>query len=440
MKDRTLFWLSAFIVLQHLLLLAFFSPIYEPDSLSYAAIARTLADTGVFDASTRLPGYPALLAFFYRLSGPGDMPVVVLQHLLGLALYFMFLPLLPGRRAKIFFALFVLFDLLFTSYQHALLPETIFAFLLCAAAVEFRKYADTRKGAHILACGALLAAGIFMKPVLKFFPFPIALLLLLERRPFRRKLASAALLLCIPLLSVWAWSCRNYVRSGSFALLPFDSVHFAGRFVTHLEFPEDSFSRRAFLDKIASEPPGTPIEQRRRLVAPVVAELKKDGKRTDAQINAEFSRIAKLSILRHPFIYAKETLIEAFYFFFSAHNLYAKHALKDKLLFSVKDGLREGRYGAVLLKVGVSLHPLYWLLLLLAVYFTVYNRRAVLSGGDPFLGFSYAAIFYITALSCMVNEGLSRYRMPLQPFMILMAAQALERLLPGRPEQGGARK
>lgn len=439
MKDRTLFWLSAFIILQHLLFLAFFSPIYEPDSLFYAEIARNLAATGVFDAPTRLPGYPALLALSYRLFGPGDMPVVILQHLLGLALYFMFLPLLPGRRAKIFFALFVFFDLLFTSYQHAILPETVFAFLLCAAAVEFRKYADTRKSAHILACGALLAAGLFMKPVLKLFPYLVALLLLLERRPFRQKLASAALLLCIPLLSGWAWSYRNYARSGSFALLPFGSVHFAGRFVTHLEFPEGSFSRQAFLDKIASEPPGTPIEQRRRLVAPVAAELKKDGY-TDEQINAEFSRITKLSILRHPFIYAKETLVEVFYFFFSAHNLYAKYALKDKLLFSVKDGLREGRYGAVLLKVGVSLHPLYWLMLLLAVYFTVNNGRAALSGGDPFLSFSYAAIFYITALSCMINEGLSRYRMPLQPFMILMAAQALERLLPGRPEQGGALK
>ncbi|MBI4801359.1 MAG: glycosyltransferase family 39 protein [Elusimicrobia bacterium] len=427
-RDKTLLWLAAIIIAQHLLFLAFFPPILEPDSVSYISLGRQLADTFSFESGRRLPGYPALLALCYGLFGQSQMPVVIFQHLLGLAIYFMFLPLVPGRRAKIFFSSFVFCDILFTSYQHALLPETVFAFLLCAAGFEFRNYATTGKGLHLLLCGTLLAAGTFMKPVLKLFPFLILLLLLAGRRTTRQKLAASALFLCVPLLSVWAWSYNNYRHKGVFALLPFESVHYVGRFVTHLEFPEGSFARRAFLDKIAAFPPSMPIEAQRRLAASVIAELKQEKNLNDGEINAEFVRIAKLSMLRHPFIYAKETLIEAFYFFFSAHNLYAKYALKDRLLFSVKDGLRNRQYLSVLLKVGVSLHPLYWLMFLLAVYFTVCNWRAIISGSNPLLNYAYAAIFYITALSCLVNEGLSRYRMPLQPFMILMATLALERL------------
>lgn len=440
MKDKALFWLTALLIAQHLFFLAVFSPILEPDSVQYVELGRRLAGAFAFDSNTRLPGYPALLGLCYAVFGQSDLPVIILQHLLGLALYFMFLALVPGRKAKIFFSLFTFLDLMSASYQHTILPESVFAFLLCAAAFEFRNYADTRKGFHLLLCGALLAAGIFMKPVLKLFPFLAALPLLLECRPLRSKLGAAALLLCVPLLSVWGWSWRNQVRQGVFALLPFESVHYVGRFVTHLEFPEGSFARRAFLDQAAAQPPSMPIERKRRLAEAVIAELKKDGKYNDAQINAEFGKIAKLSILRHPFIFAKETAVEAFYFFFSAHNLYAKYGLKDKLIISVKDGLRSGQYGAVLLKAAVSLHPLYWLIFLLAVYFSVYSWRPILSGTDPFLSFTCLAIFYIAALSCLVNEGLSRYRMPLEPFMLLMAAQALEHLLARPAENGGAAK
>ena len=439
MKDRALLWASALIIAQHLFFIAVFSPVFEPDSVYYAELGRTLASTLSFDSTVRLPGYPAILALSYRFFGPGDLPVVIFQHLLGLTSFFVLLQLVPGRRPKLLFSAFVFCDLLYTSYQHAILPEAVFAFLLCMSGIEFHKYVKTRSWPRLLACGAYIAAGIFMKPVLKFFPALVLLLLALENRTLRQKLTAACLLLAIPLLAMGGWSLHNYRQKGVFALLPFESVHYVGRFVTHIEFPEGSLAREPFLRRIAAFPPGTPIEVRRRLARDVIAEMKAGGMK-DADINKEFAGVTKLSVLRHPFIYAKETLTEMFYFFFSAHNLYAKHSLKDFLPVSVREAIRAGDWGKVFLKVALSLHPLYWLLFLLSIYFTALNWRQAVSGSAPLLSYAYAAIFYIASISCLVNEGLARYRLPLQPFMIFMAALALDRLLPGRTEEGEALK
>jgi len=436
MKDRTLLWVSALIVAQHLLFLAVFAPIVEPDSVSYIALGRQLAATFSFDSTVRLPGYPALLALFYRLFGQSQFPVIVFQHLLGIAVYLALLPLLPGKRAKVIFAGFTFCDLLYTSYQHAILPEAAFASLLCLAALEFHNYVKSRGKLHLLACGACIAAGLFMKPVLKLFPLFVAALLVLERRTVREKFSAACLFLALPLLTMGAWSLHNYYTKGAFALLPFESVHYVGRFVTHIEFPEGSLAREPFLKRMAADAPGTPIEVRRRLARDVIAEMKASGM-TDAEINKQFAGVAKLSVLRHPFIFAKETFTEMFYFFFSAHNLYAKHSLGNYLPVSAREAIRDRQWGKLFLKVALSLHPLYWLFFLLSAWFIALNWRRVLSGEIPFLSFGWAAIFYITAISSMMNEGLARYRMPLQPFMIFMAALAvsdfLEKRAGGRP-------
>lgn len=423
MKNSKLLFLVLLIAAQHLFFLLYFAPILEPDSGGYTALGRALAAGLGYDSTQRLPGYPAFLAVFYYLFGGSDLPAVIFQHLLGFAVYLAGLRLLPDSRQKIVFSVLFFCDLLYASYQHALLAEALFSFLLFMSALEFRNYGRTARPAHLLACGALVTAGIFVKPVLKLFPLVALGLLLAESRP--RFLKAAAVFLAVPLLGLGLWSWRNYVQRGAFALLPFESLHYAGRVMSHIEFPEPSLAKEVFLRNMGPDPvPMKPIERRGKIINATIAELRARGL-SEAQINGEFKQIYKLSILRHPFVFARETATEGFYFFFSAHNLYAKHGLQGKLPFSVSEAFRKGDYAGVFMKLAVSLHPFYWLLFLLTALFAATRWREVLSGGASFEAYGLALIAYIGGVTCIANEGLANYRYPLQPFMLYFSALAL---------------
>jgi hypothetical protein len=423
MKNKTLLFLVLLIAAQHLFFLLYFAPLLEPDSGGYAALGRALAAGLGYDSTQRLPGYPAFLAVFYYFFGGSNLPAVIFQHLLGFAVYLTGLRLLPESRQKTIFSVLFLCDLLYASYQHAILAEALFSFLLFLSAVEFGNYGRTAKPAHLLACGALVTAGIFVKPVLKLFPLVALGLLLLANRP--RFLKAAGVFLAVPLLGLGLWSWRNYVQRGAFALLPFESLHYAGRVLSHIEFPENSLSKEVFLRHMGPGPvPMKPIELRGKIINATIAELRAQGL-SEEQINSEFKQVYKLSILRHPFVFAKETATEGFYFFFSAHNLYAKNALQGKLPFSVSEAFKKGDYAGLFMKVIVSLHPFYWLLFLLTVFFAASRWRDLLAGGASFEIYGLALIAYISGVTCVANEGLANYRYPLQPFMLYFSALAL---------------
>ena len=437
MKNKPL--LTAFLLLaaQQLAFLLFFPPFTEPDSATYIAVAQQYLHTGSLAADARLPGYPALLALSYSVFGPGGLPVVIFQHLLGLLLWYALVRMLePGRQRLIFSGLYFC-DLLYNSYQHAILADFVFSFLICMSAWAAWRYARDSRLRWTALCGLFVAMGVMTKPVLRLFPFFALPFFLLHRQAWGRRLAAAGLFLAGPLLAMNLWSLRNYLHEGYYALLPLESYHYVGRIVNHIEFPENSAARPYFQ---ASMPEGRlPRDRKAPVVHAVVAAMTADGV-PPAVMDREFRQIFRLSILRRPFSYLRESALELFYFFFSAHNLYAKYGLEGRLPVSAGDAWRSGDYGGLLLKLAVSMHPFYWLVFALFAWFTAVNARALLAGGDFFLLYSYSLILYIALVSSMANEGLARYRAAIQPLMLYAAAVMLARLLPGRGgADGGAR-
>ncbi len=434
MKNKPL--LTAFLLLaaQQLFFLLAFAPFTEPDSAGYVSVALQFLGAGGLGAESRLPGYPAFLSFFYLLFGQTDLPVIIAQHVLGLVLWFALVRTLETDRQKLIFSGLYFCDLLFNSYQHAILSDFFFSLLLCLSAWAAWLYGRDGRRRWLLLCGLFIAAGTLTKPALRLYPFFALPFFLLDRRPLGRRLAAAGLFLAAPLLAMNLWSLRNYLDKGYYALLPLESYHYIGRVVNHLEFPEGSAAKPYFL---ANLPEGRAArDQKAPVVHAAVAAMKAAGVPAET-MDGEFRRIFRLSILRRPFAYMKESAVELFYFFFSAHNLYAKFGLADRLPVSAESGLRSGQLGAVLLKVAVSMHPFYWLVFALLAWFTAVNARLLLSGGNFFLAYSYSLIFYIALVSSMANEGLARYRLAIQPLMLVIAALALARLFPGRADGGG---
>ena len=430
MRNKPL--LTAFLLLaaQQVLFLIFFAPITEPDSAGYINMASGLLSSGSFQSEHRLPVYPSFLAFFYLLFGQTNLPIVIFQHLLGLVVWLLFIKVLETDRQRLVFSALYFCDLLYNSYQHAILSDFFFSFLLCLSVWLAWLYHRAGKPVFLFLCGLLLGLGILTKPALKFFPFFILPVLLTGRRPLGRRLAAAAVFLAAPLLVVNLWSFRNYLVQDRFSLLPMESYHYIGRVVNHIEFPEGSVTKDFFMKYLQERP--VPRDRKAAVVHAAAADMKAAGLNSSS-LDPEFRSIFRLSILRHPFAYMKESGVELFYFFFSAHNLYAKTALKDRLPVSVEKGLRSDRIGATLLKIVVSLHPFYWMLFALLVWFTGVNLGRLFLERDFFLLYVYGLITYIALVSSMANEGLARYRCAIQPLLLYISALALSRIFPGHP-------
>jgi len=427
MKNKILLYLFGLILLQNLLFIAFFPPVIEPDSNLYIEIAQNIVSNHDFNNTLRLPGYPMFLAGIYKIFGQNNLAVIIFQHILGIIVYLLIITMLPADKHRIVFSVLYFFDILYNSYQHAIMPNSLFSFLLCISAYLIWLYQKYQKHIYLLLCGLSIALGIFVKPVLMYFPFIAILLLFIDKKNIKEKLISGIFLVIFPLLFVNIWSLKNYSQKGYFSLLPFESFHYIGRIVNHIEFPEKSITKDAFSKYIVHKPIARKFKS--SVIYETISDLKKEKYLNDAEIDKEFKQIFKISILRHPFVYIKESSIELFYFFFSAHNLYAKYSIQGKIPFSVAEGIQNKQLLPVLLKTIVSMHPFYWLMFFLLIYFVIFNIKKILMERDIFLLYVFAVIFYITAVTCAVNEGLASYRCDIQPFMLFIATYSILKLL-----------
>lgn len=416
------------LAVQQLAFLLLFAPVREPDSGSFITVAEQAVATGSFSAETRLPGYPAFLAAVYSVFGPADLPVAVVQHLLGLLLWYLLARRLESRRQQAFFAGLFALDLLYSSYQHAILSDFLFSVLLCFSALAAGRRKGELRPSDALLAGFFAALALLTKPALKFFPVFILPFFFAAPGPFKARLKFAAAFLALPLLAANLWCLRNYRETGRYALLPMETYHYIGRVATHMEFPPGSVTEPFFR---AQMPGGRAHrDQRSEIAHRAEAEMRQAGIDT-ATLDSEFAAIFRLSILRRPFTYLRESLAEVLYFFLSAHNLYAKHGLGDRLPVSAREALRDRNYGGLFLKLAASLHPFYWAVAGLFFWFCGANWRRLRAEGDLLFLYSLGLVAYIALVSAFANEGLARYRTAVQPLMLFFCAVLLARLFPG---------
>lgn len=429
-KKRPLLFMFLLLAALQAALLVLFPPFIEPDSGTYIQAATNWLSTGTYVSDFRPPGYPAFLALIYSVFGESNFAVIVVQHLLGLLAWFLVVNMLATDRQKLIFTALFTCDLLYSSYQHAILADSLLSVELCVSAALLKRYMDTRRPALLAAFAIVIAAGIYTKPVLKPFPLLAALMFLFDPGPLTARLRRAALVLLLPLLLTGLWSLRNYVNTGYFAMVPMESNYYIGRVINHVEFPADSVAGPYLL---AERGPGPVARDMKGPVTFAAMEKIKAAGIPQATMDREFRQGHRLAVTRHPFIYLKESGAELVRFFFSAHNLYARSLFSESMPVSVPQGLRDGKAGPLLLKLAVSMHPFYWLLLALLLY---QASRALASPPELTRIYMYATIAYIALVSSFINEGLARYRGAVHPFMIFFSAVALDSLLSGARRPG----
>jgi 4-amino-4-deoxy-L-arabinose transferase-like glycosyltransferase len=202
--------------------------ILNPDTATYEGPARALLASGSFSPSperapepelNRTPGFPLLIAAAY--GAVGERPVVVsvlnvllstatlaLVGLLGLALF--------GARAAVAAVALLAVDPGSFHYSFVLLTETPFAFLVVlSTGLLVLAWRDPRRDLLLVAlAGVAIALATHVRPVTYYFPVAGALLVALLARAGRRATLVAAYLVPV-LFLVGGWQARNLARAGT---------------------------------------------------------------------------------------------------------------------------------------------------------------------------------------------------------------------------------
>jgi len=297
-------------------------PLLHLDSDSYFEIAARLwQGDGFGDLSRRTPLYPLFLWLAGRFESAGLLPVVILQHLLGAAtvvlLYLLARRLLPERMRAVAAASGLVLAVIPYPIliEHSILSESLFTFLLAAAAYSLLAWWEEDRARSAVSCGALLGLAALTRPVaVEIFPLWTGILFLREMRKGRtieRKRAAGFLLraglawavLLLPLL------IRNYAVMGSFSLersLGRNLISVADRWISYGVVNESGAypEVKAVYAKYLQQKRGPDAV----VVYAAMPELRRATGWTDAEIDRALAGIAWEAIREHPRAYVATRL------------------------------------------------------------------------------------------------------------------------------------
>ena len=159
-------------------------------------------------------GYPAFLAALYAVFGHWWTAAGIANALLGalsVALTYRLaremLPSRPALAASGAVALLPSHIIAFTPVLRNEALHLVFVLAALIAACAFARRPDWRSAALF---GAILGAGLYVRPILMFFPIAAALLLWAQGAAPRRAAALAAVSLLVALSLLLPWTIRNY--------------------------------------------------------------------------------------------------------------------------------------------------------------------------------------------------------------------------------------
>ena len=220
-----------------LLLFVYISPkplkFFTPDSFGYDQLATNILRYGVFSALPRppftpdldrTPVYPEMLATVYAAIGHSPEAVILLQILLAALTTIVILGL--ARRSGISNTVGMLAAALFAvepvsaMTSNLLLTETLFTLLLAAASLLLLLYWRSSQLRWLLLGAALFGLAALTRPVSQFLPLAlIPVVVAMGRRVGWRRATTATLLfISISMGITYSWAVRNYQAGGVFTL------------------------------------------------------------------------------------------------------------------------------------------------------------------------------------------------------------------------------
>jgi 4-amino-4-deoxy-L-arabinose transferase-like glycosyltransferase len=392
------------------------SRLVTTDGGGYLALARDLRG-GYLDPTSPVfriglqypPGYPLFAGAVLRLVGdsiPGLCLVQVGVVAATLALLFgLGRRLLGGPDAAALAALLVALDPASAFYSVVSQPEAVFTGLVVAAALAWTRAQQSDRWAA--AAGLLVGAATWVRPI--GLGLPLALAATTPALVGRGRRARAAVLLLVPaLLFAGGWMARNKRLTGE--------AFFAG-----IGSANGLYYRAAGALAVSE---GIPIEVARdRLKA---EEVRRGANRVGPGERVRLQEgLMREVMLAHP-LGAARAAVEGWVRLFTGSGLTALSVL-------IGDPDPESVTGAERL-TGVALALPNAIVLLGALLAALRARR----DDWPLLALCGAVLLYLVAASSFL-EANTRFRVPMAPFLALLAARGWTRSLARFTATGGAR-
>ena len=372
------------------------------DELFYDETARYWADGKLWWASVpfgeahptawKPPLYPALVGTLYSILGESPLRAEYVQAFLAavtVGLTWAFARRLFGPTPAMVAAWVVaLFPLAF-EYYGLLFPEALAVPLTLLALSLFVEREPTARRALLV--GAVIGVGLLVRPTSAFLLVGV-LAAFVVAAGWRRGLGLTALVVAATALVVAPWTIRNYAEHDGFIPISVQDGAVYGTF--NEEAARDDFAWRAFLE----DPPD------------VLAE--RDPDTTEAELRSELQSFALDYIEDNP-----ESVPKAFFWngIVRFWDLRWPADAVDEVEF-------QGRSRSVRW-IGLAM---YYVLLPLALFglWRLRDRRALFV---PVVATVVAASLTFTVL------GGTRYRAPLEPLLVVLAASLLATARPSRP-------
>ncbi len=199
-----------------------------PDSARYDRLAREIIAGEGYRTTSTAPLYPLFLAGVYAAFGHSFFAVRTAQAFVECAsviIVFLLAKGAFGGRAGLTAAgIFAVYPF-FIFFSGLILTETLFIFLLLALMYHLKKCVSAPSAGSAAACGFIGGAIILIKPVIFYF-IPLALLfyIISEREKRIPLLKSSALIILLVPLAASPWAVYNYIEHGTPKLFPSASV------------------------------------------------------------------------------------------------------------------------------------------------------------------------------------------------------------------------
>ena len=366
------------------------------------------------------PGYTVFIAFFLWLGEGRVMAVKLAQVLLGALsaalVYLIGRTWLSERAARWAAVLFALYPNLI-AFTHCVWTETLFIFLQLLGFGLLLTRRRTPGRWRFVAAGVFLAAAVLTRSITLFF-LPLFAGWFLWVHWTDRRTAGRRLALCFGVVAVLLlpWVVRNTRLHGGFVLIETNGAFNAWRGNSAGAFSERPEPQgQSYLPPFEGIPMMPVADQTAAKLVEEARVMYGVEAPTDLQVVACARRLALREIVGDPGLFLRRAVYK-FVDLWNPTSFLLRH-------------FRFGAYGPV--------HPaVEWILTWLSVgTYGLVMALAVLGllrlRSNPLTGFVLLQVTYYTSIH-LITFGLTRYRLPLMPWILLFAGQALAILLARR--------
>ena len=413
------------------------------DADGYHRLALNLLNTGHFIVPNtsldtfRTPAYPAFISFFYLLFGVNPSLVLFIQIFVNLAsVYVLYLigENIFNKKIGFISALLLSMDLDHLYNIYSLLTDTLFVFILLLACLYLIYFFKRKNLFYLILTSSLIGVATLVRPITLFFPIVIIFIVGIynlrnKKINFLKTLMYISLIMIAYGLVISPWIIRNYSLYGYPKLSSLSGQLMLNYNVAFTIKRNDKRSIDEICEELNSEV------------------IRKD---TPEKLSNPFykskiqSDIAIDYILKHKVDYIKSNLLGSVNVYTSmgfkpfAYRFFrvSDYTAKDDIGAFDKFSINLNRFKSLPFQI-IIVGAIYALFFLFYYSTALWGCILLLSERKYKLLLSvFSIISYFTVLVGVV--GLARYKMPISPFYILMAAYCIYSLLDRKMKNYGS--